>query len=158
MLQTFWAEVDFASSLVALTAAGTSAAWNSAFVLCQLVIGIVALAIFLLWEWRGAKSPVVPFRLFKGQRVVGLIFLIAFIAGINYSVSLGVGPTLLSEIFQPGPTTVGLYALGPTAGLILGATSINVLLGTFKGRARELLFVSAAIMSKSCVTSCEPQT
>ncbi len=119
--------------------------------LCQLIIGLVTLAVFLLWEWRGAKSPVVPFRLFKGQRVVGLIFLIAFTAGINYTVSLSIGPSLLDEVFQPGPTTVGLYALGPTAGLIIGATAINVLLAVFKGRARELLFVSAAILSKFCI-------
>ena len=135
-------------SLVALQGTGAHS-WKSTFVLCQLIIGLVVLAMFLVWEWRGAKSPVVPFRLFKGQRIVGLTYIIAFIAGINYSVSLTIGPSALQEVFEPGPIEVGVYALGPTAGLIVGATLINILFSLFKGRARELLFVSAAIMSMS---------
>ena len=117
--------------------------------LCQIIIGLLTLVAFVLWEWRGAKAPVVPFRLFKGQRVVGISFMIAFIGGINYTFSLSYGATLLTQVFRPSPVKVGVYAIGPTAGLIVGATGINLLFAVFKGRARELLFVAAVIMSES---------
>ena len=114
-----------------------------------MIIGLLTLIAFILWEWRGAKTPVVPFRLFKGQRVVGISFMIAFIGGINYTFSLSYGATLLSNVFRPSPAKIGVYAIGPTAGLIVGATGVNILFAIFKGRARELLFVAAIIMSES---------
>ena len=113
-----------------------------------MIIGLLTLVVFVLWEWKGAKSPVVPFRLFKGQRVVGFVFIIAFVAGINYTFAQSLGATLLQEVFQPSPIRVGVYAMGPTAGLIVGATLFNVLLAYFGGHAREVLFVSAATMSE----------
>ena len=113
-----------------------------------MILGLVSLIVFVLWEWKGTSNPVVPFRLFKGQRVVGFVYIIAIVGGINFSFAQNLGPTLLQEVFRPTPIKTGIYALGPTTGLIVGATSINVLFAYFKGRARELLFVSAAIMSE----------
>ncbi len=118
-----------------------------------MILGLVSLLVFVLWEWKGASAPVVPFRLFKGQRVVGFVYIIAIVGGINYSFASNLGATLLQQVFGPTPVKTGIYALGPTAGLIIGATSINLLFAYFKGRARELLFVSAAIMSESNLRS-----
>ena len=114
-----------------------------------MIIGLLTLVVFVLWEWKGAESPVVPFRRFKGQRVVGFVFIIAIVAGINYTFAQSLGATLLQEVFRPSPVRVGVYAMGPTAGLIVGATLFNVLLAYFAGHDREVLFVSAAIMSES---------
>ena len=141
--------LTFNLSIIGLQAGGNTHPWVSPFVLCQMIIGLLLLAVFILWEWKGAKSPVVPFRLFKGQRVVGFVFVIACVGGINFTFSLNLGATVLTKVFQPGPIMVGVYTIGPTAGLIIGATSINILFATLKGRARELLFVSAVTMSKS---------
>ena len=137
-----------ASSLVALQSGGSVHPWTSAYVLVQLFIGLGLLVVLALWEWKGAKNPVIPFRLFAGQRVVTFTFLIAFIVGINYYVILTIGPEVLLEVFDPKPVTGGLYGLGPSLCLMLGATLVNILLTVFGGRARELLFVAAVIMSK----------
>ena len=135
-------------SLVALQSGGQSHPWSSAYVLCQFFIGLALLIALVLWEWKGAENPVIPFRLFTGQRVVGFIFIIAFVAGIDYYVILTIGPEVLIEVFDPSPVITGLYGLGPSLCLVAGATIINVLLTVFRGRARELLFVCAVVMSK----------
>jgi len=70
--------------LVALQAGGNTAPWTSAYVLCTFLIGIALIGVFIVWEWKFAKYPMVPFELFKGQRVVGLSFAVAFIAGANF--------------------------------------------------------------------------
>lgn len=132
-----------------MQAGGNTRPWVSGFVLCQMIIGLLTLVVFVLGEWKGAKSPVVPFRLFKGQRVVGFVFIIALFAGINYAFAQSLGATLLQEVFRPSPVRVGVYAMGATAGLLVGATLFNVLLAYFGGRALEVWFVSAAIMSES---------
>lgn len=144
--------MDVSSSLIGLTAGGATHPWVSAFVLCMMIIGLLTFVAFILWEWRGAKEPVMPFRLFRGQRVVGICFMIAFIGGINYTFSSSYGATLLLEVFNPNPVKIGVYAIGPTAGIIIGATLINILLAIFKGRARELLFIGAITMSGSLST------
>ncbi|KAF4454186.1 hypothetical protein F53441_3186 [Fusarium austroafricanum] len=44
---------------------GGLAAWNSAFVICLLVFGFLILAIFMVWEAKFAKNPIIPIRIFQ---------------------------------------------------------------------------------------------
>jgi hypothetical protein len=67
-------------------------------VLSPLILGLLLLGIFLLWEWRYAKAPVLPFRLFQGQGVVALGYLIAFIGGMSYETAQDIGMSLISEV------------------------------------------------------------
>lgn len=58
--------------------------WTSATVLAPLIIGLVMIVVlFPLWEVYGTKYPMVPWAIFKGQRVVALAFVIVFIAGMK---------------------------------------------------------------------------
>lgn len=70
---------------MALQAAGYTRPWRSAYVLVQLLLGIALIAAFVLWEYKGAKNPTVPAALFQGQRVVVLVYAVAFVAGMNVS-------------------------------------------------------------------------
>lgn len=67
--------------LVALQAGGYSHPWGSAYVLAQLIIGLVLMAAWVVWEYKFAKYPMVPKQIFAGQRVVALTFFVAFVAG-----------------------------------------------------------------------------
>lgn len=75
---------DLAFSLVALQAGGYTHPWKSAYVLAQLIIGIMLLIAFCIWEWKGAKLPMVPRELFQGQHTIGVTFLLLFVAGMNF--------------------------------------------------------------------------
>ncbi|KAJ9611234.1 hypothetical protein H2200_004417 [Cladophialophora chaetospira] len=143
--------------LVALQAGGYSHPWSSAYVLAQLIIGVLLLAAFVTWEWKFCKDPMVPHELFKGQRIVAMAYGIAFIAGMNFYAMLNFFPTLYSTVFDPDPVKVGLRGLAPGLSTTFGAVVANAALSWFKGHNRELLLVGCIIMtafggSMACVT------
>jgi hypothetical protein len=72
------------SSLVALNSGGYTHAWGSAYILCTLLFGLALIAAWVVWEWKFAPYPMVPGELFKGQRIVGLAYVVAFAAGMNF--------------------------------------------------------------------------
>lgn len=39
---------------------------------------------FVVWEWKFAKTPMIPRELFSGQRIVAITFAISFISGMNF--------------------------------------------------------------------------
>ncbi|KXH30233.1 major facilitator superfamily transporter [Colletotrichum nymphaeae SA-01] len=47
------------------TGAGGIVPWNSALVICLILFGVLILALFIVWEARFAKNPVIPFRIFQ---------------------------------------------------------------------------------------------
>ena len=49
------------SVTIALTWGGVAAPWDSSKVLVPLVVGLVVLILFLLWEARWATHPLVPY-------------------------------------------------------------------------------------------------
>ncbi|EXJ75432.1 uncharacterized protein A1O5_02128 [Cladophialophora psammophila CBS 110553] len=133
--------------LVALQSGGFTHPWKSAYVLCTLLIGIALIVAFVLWEWKGAKYPMVPRELFAGQRVVALAYSIAFIGGMSFYSLLNFYPLLYSTIYNPAPIKVGVKALGVSLCTTFGAIVGNLLLSTSRGRAREILLVASIIMT-----------
>ncbi|KAK1722739.1 major facilitator superfamily transporter [Colletotrichum acutatum] len=47
------------------TGAGGIVPWSSALVICLILFGVLILALFVVWEARFAKNPVIPFRIFQ---------------------------------------------------------------------------------------------
>lgn len=68
-------------SLVALQAGGYSHPWSSAYVLCTLLIGLACIIGFIVYEWKFARYPMIPHEMFSGQKIVGMAYGIAFVAG-----------------------------------------------------------------------------
>jgi len=99
-------------------------------------------------EWKGAKYPMVPHEIFAGQRIVGVVFLIAFISGMNFYSMLNFYPILLENVYTNTPRSVALKSLGIGFATPIGATLINWLLSVFKGHDRELLMFSCILMSE----------
>ncbi|KAH8587712.1 major facilitator superfamily protein [Bisporella sp. PMI_857] len=63
----------FALILVPLTlAGGTASKWHTAHILAPLIIGILCIPVFVLWEMKGnTKHPLIPFHLLKDRSVWG---------------------------------------------------------------------------------------
>lgn len=146
--------------LVALQAGGYSHPWKSAYVLCTLIIGLLLIIAFVVWEVKFAKHPMVPHALFEGQNVVAMTFLIAFVGGMNFYSLLNFFPLSFTNIYDPDPVKVGLMALGPAIGTTIGATLGNALVAWTGGRAREVLFVSCILMTTftGALAACTPNT
>ncbi|KIW16893.1 hypothetical protein PV08_04083 [Exophiala spinifera] len=133
--------------LVSLQAGGYSHPWSSAYVLCNLLIGIALILGFVVWEWKFATNAIVPPELFKGRRTVAVSFLVAFVGGVNFYSSLNFFPLESSTVFDPNPVQVGLKGLAAALGVTLGATVVNSALSWLRGYNRELLVGSCILMT-----------
>lgn len=133
--------------LVALQAGGYSHPWKSAYVLTQLVLGLVLVAGWAVWEWKFAKYPMVPKQIFQGQRVVGLVFFAAFVAGINFYSLINFYPLSFATMYDPDPIQIGLKGLGYGISVTAGAVFFNALLST-RIEAKWILLVATTLMSK----------
>jgi hypothetical protein len=132
--------------------------------LAQLIIGILLIIAFVIWEWKGAKVPMVPRELFQGQRTIGVTFLLLFVAGMNFYSLINcryptsklsiiansslVFPLTFSNVYTPDPIQVGLKGLGYGISVTAGAAIVNWALSLFKNNNRELIIACCVIMSK----------
>jgi hypothetical protein len=145
-LGAFLSITGLALFLVALQAGGYTHPWTSAYVLCTLIIGFLMIVAWILWEWKGAKHPMVPMELFKGQRVVALAYAVAFVAGMNFFSVLNFWPLMISTVWGADPVQVGLRGLAPGLSVTIGAIFFNSMLSTWKGGSKWILFISAGIL------------
>jgi hypothetical protein len=72
------------TSLVALQSGGYTHPWKSGYVLGTMLVGLALIGAWILYEAKFARHPMVPGELFKGQRIVGLAYVVAFAAGMNF--------------------------------------------------------------------------
>ncbi|KAH9209511.1 fungal trichothecene efflux pump [Leptodontidium sp. 2 PMI_412] len=133
--------------LVALQAGGYTHPWKSAYVLAQLIIGILLIIAFIIWEWKGAKLPMVPRELFQGQQTIGVTFLLLFVAGMNFYSLINFFPLTFSAVYAPDPVQVGLKGLGYGISVTAGAAIINWALSIFKNHNRELMIACCIVMT-----------
>lgn len=104
---------------------------------------------FVIWEWKFAPHPMVPRTIFKGDRVIAMAYVVAFVGGMNLYSLLNFFPLTFTTLFNPDPIQVGLKGLGYGISVTAGATIINGLLSVFPKHNRELLVFSAVVMSES---------
>ncbi|KAK5090250.1 hypothetical protein LTR05_000421 [Lithohypha guttulata] len=133
--------------LVAMQAGGYSHPWTSAYVLVTLIVGLLLIVAFCVWEWKFAKYPMIPHEMFAGQKIVGMAFGIAFVAGMNFYALLNFFPLMFSAVFEPDPVQIGLKGLAPAFSTTFGAVFTNAALTWFKGNNRELLLAATVIMT-----------
>ncbi|KAF2858781.1 putative major facilitator superfamily transporter, partial [Piedraia hortae CBS 480.64] len=108
--------------LFGLQYGGVSFPWASATVLCLIIFGIFTFVLFVIWEARFAKYPVMPTRLFRkptNVATLAVVFLhgFVFIAGSYYI------PLYFQAVRGASPILSGVYLL-PTA-LSLAVTGIG---------------------------------
>ena len=108
--------------LFGLQYGGVTAPWGSATVICLIVFSIVTFAIFIYWETKFAKYPVMPMRLFSKSSNIATLCIVfthgfVFISGSYYL------PLYFQAIRGATPILSGAYLL-PTA-LALGLSSIG---------------------------------
>ncbi|KAF5254638.1 hypothetical protein FANTH_571 [Fusarium anthophilum] len=124
---------------------GGLAPWNSAFVICLLVFGVVILVLFMVWEAKVAKNPIIPIRIFQSTTniaafAVANLHSFIFIAcdyflPLYFQVVLGFSPIIsgvtLFPLILPMSISTGV------GGLIVRKT----------GNYRVIILVGAALMT-----------
>ncbi|KAF7554035.1 hypothetical protein G7Z17_g3246 [Cylindrodendrum hubeiense] len=106
--------------LIGLSWGGTSYPWKSAEVLCTLIIGIVTVIAFFIWEGFFCKvQPLMPPRVFKNIGFVAIVT-IATVASIVYYSLTVLWPTIISTIYTTDSIKIGWQSSVVGGGVLLG--------------------------------------
>ena len=116
--------------LFGLEYGGVSYPWSSAIVVCLIVFGLITIGIFFLIEWKVAKYPLIPLRLFSrlsnvASLVVCFCHGFVFISGSYYlplyfQAVLGATP-LLSGVYL-FPFVISLSLVSAATGVFIRKT------------------------------------
>jgi len=130
--------------LLGLVYGGVAYPWDSPTVICLIVFGLLTLVIFVIIEWKVAKYPLAPLRLFK-SRSNNATFGIAFIHGFVYIADLYYLPLYFQSAIGASPLLSGVYLLPVTLVSCLFSTLTG---GYIKktGRYRPPLYFGTALM------------
>ncbi|KAK5104661.1 hypothetical protein LTS08_002552 [Lithohypha guttulata] len=131
--------------LLGLDFGGDVFAWNSAKVICLIVIGTCMLGVFVYSEAKLAKHPLIPLALFRDRSNlaaigVGAFHGLAFMPGEYYT------PLYLQGVKQYSPVRSGVLLIP----LVVATACVGVLAGVIihrTGRYRELIWVGAFLLT-----------
>lgn len=124
--------------LLGLGYGGIAFPWNSATVVCLIVFGIVMFGIYTLIEWKVAKYPVTPLRLFKSTSNMAT-FGIAYMHGAIYIADLYYLPLYFQTVLGSSPILSGVYLL-PVAVTLCITSTITGMYISKTGRYRPPIY------------------
>lgn len=98
--------------------------WSSATVICLIVFGVVTIAIFVVNEWKFAKNPVIPLRLFKKRSTVAAYLVWA----CNFYVLVGLSyylPIYSQAVLGVNALVSGVHLIPLIVGCSLAAACVG---------------------------------
>ncbi|KAH8905813.1 hypothetical protein BR93DRAFT_860981, partial [Coniochaeta sp. PMI_546] len=116
--------------LLGLEFGGVTFPWTSPTVICLIVFGVLVSGVFVIIEWKVAKYPIIPMRLFKVRSNVaslaasachGFVFISAsYYLPLYFQAVLGASP-LLSGVYVL-PFTISLAVTSSATGIFIRKT------------------------------------
>ena len=94
--------------LLGLEYGGVSFPWSSATVVCLLVFGIITLALFIINEWKWAKYPMMPLRLFSKLSNLAALA-VCFVHGMVFISGAYFYPLYFQAVLGANPILSGVY-------------------------------------------------
>ncbi|PQE27754.1 Major facilitator superfamily domain general substrate transporter protein [Rutstroemia sp. NJR-2017a BVV2] len=129
--------------LLGLQYGGVSYPWDSAIVICLLVFAVVTFAIFFLVEWKVAKYPLIPLRLFKRRDRLAVLG-VASTHGFAFVAAAYFLPFYFQNVLGATPIHSAVWFLP----LALVLASLSIITGTFimkTGIYLELIYIGLAL-------------
>lgn len=123
--------------LFGLEFGGVNYPWDSATVICLIVFGVFVWGLAMLSEWKLAKYPVIPPRLFKEWYNI-LILLVCFCHGFVFIASTYYLPLYFQTVLLASPILSGVYVLP----MVLSLSVVSAVTGIVMkktGRYREAI-------------------
>jgi hypothetical protein len=130
--------------LLGLGYGGIAYPWGSPTVVCLIVFGIVTILVYALIEWKAAKYPITPLRLFKSPSNLAT-FGIAYIHGLAYIADLYYLPLYFQIVLGASPILSGVYLL-PVAVTLCVASSLTGVYISHSGRYRPPIYFGLVMM------------
>ncbi|KAE8349956.1 major facilitator superfamily domain-containing protein [Aspergillus coremiiformis] len=123
--------------LFGLEYGGITYPWNSAIVICLIVFGVVTWAIAMVVEWKFAKYPVIPIRLFTNWHNV-LVLLVCFCHSFVFIAGAYYLPLYFQTVLLANPILSGVYILPNVLSLSFTSACTGFIIKK-TGRYRELI-------------------
>ncbi|KAF9991913.1 hypothetical protein BGZ79_003758, partial [Entomortierella chlamydospora] len=129
--------------LLPLNWGGSTYAWNSPIVIGLFCAGAVVLMIFLFIEWKIAKEPIIPFRMFK-SRTNAAVFVTCFFIGMGFFGIMFFMPLYFQIVRQESATKAGLEMLPLIVGLLIASISSGFMVSKY-GQYLPFIWVGLAL-------------
>ena len=111
--------------LFGLQYGGETYPWDSATVVCLIVFGVLAFGLFILYEWKIPKYPVMPLGLFKSRTNIATLFAV-FIHGVVFISGSYYLPLYFQAILGATPILSGVYLLPTALALSVGSIGTGI--------------------------------
>lgn len=120
--------------LLGLEYGGVSYPWDSATVVCLIVFGLVTIGLFFLCEWKLAKYPIMPLRIFKYRSNIASL-VVCFCHGMVFIAGAFFLPLYFQSVFSATPILSGVY-LFP---FVLSLSFTSAVVGVFIKKTGQYL-------------------
>ncbi|KAF7358961.1 MFS drug transporter [Mycena sanguinolenta] len=150
MLPLIWVGSSFLMFTTSVTPlqGGVIFPWKSSIVLAPLLSGLIVVAIFCLWEWKGARLPIVPMYIFKHSTVTG-VFISMFINGFVFFSTLYYLPQFFQVALGYDPLHAGLFLI-PLLVMQILASWIAGMLVSRTGHYRMIINLGFSVWAIAC--------
>jgi hypothetical protein len=103
---------------------GALYAWNSAHVIATIVVGVVALALFIIWEsYMNLKEPLVPMYIFKNGAWVAATITTGLCASVYYAFAI-IWPQMVALFYSNPQKPMNAAGLSCLVGLFIAIGEI----------------------------------
>ncbi|KAH9485880.1 Efflux pump dotC [Psilocybe cubensis] len=127
---------------------GVTFPWGSAVVLAPLLSGCLVVVLFCIWEWKGARLPIVPMYIFKHATVTG-VYITMFVNGFVFFSSLYYLPQYFQVVLGYDPVGAGVFLIPVLVSQMVLSWIAGVIVSR-TGRYRSIIHSGFAIWSISC--------
>ncbi|KAM6503007.1 MFS general substrate transporter [Amanita muscaria] len=147
-LGTFLSLIGSTLVILPLVWGGIKYPWKSPEVLATLVTGLLVIVLFCLWEFKGAKLPIVPLHIFRHSTVVG-VYIAMFVNGFVLFASIYYIPQYLQIVFGYTPLQAAVFLIPNMAGQTVSSWVVGVAVSR-TGRYRTIIYLGFALWSVAC--------
>ncbi|KAG9946338.1 putative major facilitator superfamily transporter, partial [Aureobasidium melanogenum] len=111
--------------LFGLEYGGVDYPWDSATVLCLIIIGVFTMGLFVINEWKFAKSPVMPLRIFQNRSNIAVLGVCAIHGMVFISASYYL-PLYFQAARGATPLLSGVYILPQALSLSFASMATGI--------------------------------
>lgn len=111
--------------LLGMESGGVTHPWDSAYTLCLIIFGIVTMILFFLNEWKFAKYPIIPLRLFRDTSNLASLG-VCFIHGFVFIATSYYLPVYFQTVLSATPILSGVYLFPLVLSLSFASISTGI--------------------------------
>ncbi|PIL32782.1 MFS general substrate transporter [Ganoderma sinense ZZ0214-1] len=127
---------------------GVTFPWTSPVVLAPLCCGALVVGLFCLWEWKGARLPIIPMHIFKQITVTG-VYITMFVNGVVFYSSLFYLPQYFQVALSYSAVRSGVFLLPVLVSQTLASFICGQMI-SLTGRYRTNIYCGFAIWTVGC--------